>query len=346
MKKAGNLDLLDLLKLILSCMVVMIHTTFLGPYNAYIYPAVRFAVPMFFMMTGYFSFRKIDSLPTFSAQKKAVGKIVIRLLKLYLFWFVVLLPYTLYVRKYFAEGFGVGLLKMLRGFLFGSTFTASWYLMACVLGILIVFFLSRKCSSRALLWITVPVYLFATLVSVTEKYILASPSLNAPYQLLLSTLGYPYMGFLICLLYITLGKRIAERAGERRTSDFLWLLCSLALLLAERWILGRFSWFNFRCDSCFFLAPATYYLLSFLMSFDVKISCGPVLRSISTIIYCSHGIVMALVSKLIPLMKLEDPYNIWLFLLTVGISALCGLVILTAEHRGKGKIASLLAYSH
>lgn len=47
---------LDLLKLIAAYMVVFIHVNFSGMFGEYVIAAATFAVPLFFMVSGYFSY--------------------------------------------------------------------------------------------------------------------------------------------------------------------------------------------------------------------------------------------------------------------------------------------------
>lgn len=99
--KKPKLDMVDLTKLILAFMVVAIHTYLLGEY---IYPFVRLAVPTFFVFTGYFTFRKIDFETDKKIQKNIFRITLKRYIILYMVWFMILLPYTIDNRNYFAYG--------------------------------------------------------------------------------------------------------------------------------------------------------------------------------------------------------------------------------------------------
>ena len=158
-------------------MIVAIHTGFI---DQYIYPTVRLAVPLFFIFSGFFAFSKIDSAKNLSAQKSILKNTISRYLKLYLFWFIVSLPLMIYFRYFFKEGFLKGIFIFIRQFFLGSTFSASWFLMACMLGIIIVFHMSRHFSNKTLILLSIPFYLFATLLSEFKGYIISVPKLTLP----------------------------------------------------------------------------------------------------------------------------------------------------------------------
>ena len=68
MLKTKNYDILDLTKLILSIMIVAIHTSLLP---TVLYPWLRLAVPLFFIISSFFLFNKVNN----STQDES-GKIV------------------------------------------------------------------------------------------------------------------------------------------------------------------------------------------------------------------------------------------------------------------------------
>ena len=100
----------DIFKLILAFMVFGIHTYLLPEH---LRPVLRTAVPLFFMLSSFFYFSKPDA-----CSWKSVKHYSVRILKLYLFWFVFLLIPTLYFRSWFESGFIKGIIGLLKSFLF------------------------------------------------------------------------------------------------------------------------------------------------------------------------------------------------------------------------------------
>ena len=140
----------DILKFVLSLMVLAIHTAL---YPMILYPWLRIAVPLFFIMSSYFFFSKIN-ISSVTQQKNILKKYVIRNIQLYLCWFIICLPVTLYVRKelFFSNGFLKNVLIILRTILFGDTFVASWFISASIIGVVIIYFLNRWLKNDYLLF--------------------------------------------------------------------------------------------------------------------------------------------------------------------------------------------------
>ena len=144
-KKTGSLpstinSSFDVLKFFLSLIVVTIHVNLT---SQILLPWSRIAVPLFFVISSYFLFSKINLTEKYDEQKLILKKYIFRNLKLYAFWFIALLPITLYYRKWFDAEIFVGFFKFVKAVLFQSTFRASWYIMATIIGTIIVFYLSK-----------------------------------------------------------------------------------------------------------------------------------------------------------------------------------------------------------
>ena len=90
---ADRQAIFDIVKFIMALMVVAIHSSL---FPMVLYPWLRLAVPMFFIISSYFFFGNLRKVETDKEKNKRLWKYVKRNLILYGFWFVVLLPYTLY----------------------------------------------------------------------------------------------------------------------------------------------------------------------------------------------------------------------------------------------------------
>lgn len=107
MSKLKNYDVLDLTKLVLSIMIVAIHTSL---FPNILYPWLRLAVPLFFIISSFLLFSKVNNV-SLTEKDIVVKNYIIRQLKLYLFWFIILLPLTVIIRKEWIIGGGVILIK-------------------------------------------------------------------------------------------------------------------------------------------------------------------------------------------------------------------------------------------
>ena len=127
MTQRKTIEILDVTKFVLAIMVVGIHT--LGKYG--IYPLFRIAVPLFFMISSYLFFSNPEKRGNIGFLKK----FCIRNLKLYCFWFIVLMPVFLPLGGYLTGNLLFNVFKLIIKVFFGSTFTASWYISALVINL-------------------------------------------------------------------------------------------------------------------------------------------------------------------------------------------------------------------
>ena len=79
----------DIIKLILSLGVVLVHT---DTYQDFVHPWIKIIVPLFFIMSSYFLFKKINTAKKKEERKKIYKIYLIRTIKLYFFWFIILIP--------------------------------------------------------------------------------------------------------------------------------------------------------------------------------------------------------------------------------------------------------------
>ena len=91
---------IDLTKFIASLFIVGLHSHVLASYGGtvdYIYQVFsRFAVPFFFISSSFFLYQK----SSVQESNKAVFQYARRILKMYLFWFIVYMPLIFYLRIY------------------------------------------------------------------------------------------------------------------------------------------------------------------------------------------------------------------------------------------------------
>lgn len=312
----------DVIKFILSLFVMAIHAKV---YPMVLFPWLRIAVPLFFMMSSYFLFSKLHTVPS-GAHGAVIKKFVIRNVQLYACWFVILLPITLYVRKgtYFGGGVWRGIIGFIKTVLFGSTFVASWFISACVLGVLIIYGLCRLLRKD---WLVLLVALFAfCVVTITSSY----RPLFADTLFSTAVIGYIIIfGTLVCsfpaaLLWVFLGKWFAERKIKIPS---WWLivvgivLSGVALYIEWRFVAALDQ--SYTNDSYFMLAPLCFFLFAAVQKIKpLEWKPSPYLRRLSTVIYVSHGSVVLVVSKASSmLLHIQSP------LLSFAVTLACCVVI-------------------
>ena len=344
------MDSVDILKFLMSIAIVAIHSGLGGAGKAsFIYPWARIAVPVFFIVSAYLFFRKYNAGD--ADQKKArLKKFITRNMQLYAFWLVVLLIPTLMIRKWFDAGLLFGFIEMVRSFLFGSTFVASWYIMATVIAICIIAALMKHLSNRTMLIIFVLCYLFACLTSNYWNLIASHEHVAASLKALFRVFGNPYNNFFVALFWVLLGKIIAEHESSIRSAYknnrckvIIWLLLVLGciLLLIEQLVISTFGLAS--KNDCFFMLPIpAICLFIIVLNSNIRTNLAKEMRATSTITYCFHATFLSLLRSYLHEIGFSD-YGILEFSLALILSWIITAIILKLEVKPSLKI---LKYSH
>ncbi|MFR9239386.1 MAG: acyltransferase family protein [Clostridium baratii] len=336
MNKQNNC--MDLSKFILSICIVSIHTKFL---NGYIYPWVRIAVPIFFIFSSYLFFKKIEN-KSFEEQNNILKGFIIRNLKLYVCWFIILLPITLYVRKYFFNGIIQGIYDLFHDIFFGSTFLASWYIISSIIAVILIFYLSKVISNRIIFIISVPMYLLGC-IATNYSFILLNPSLFTNlFSKIEIIFGVPSNNFMVALIWICIGKIISDNKKKLNSKKiiFIKLIISLLGLYLEYFILNNIL--ESDANDCYLmLIPTAYFLVLLILNSNIRIKHCRELRKISTIVYCMHFSIAVVLDNLIDLIHIRNPYNVVTFLGTLACSWIISIIILRIE-----KKVHILRYTH
>ncbi len=331
----------DLLKYLMAICVVAMHTQL---FSGVLYPITRLAVPVFFLLSGYFFFSKQKTLDSRESEKHFKARIK-RIVQLYSFWFVVLLPLTVYIRKYYQGGVVPVLLRLTKDILFNSTFQASWYLSATVIGLAVVYFLSKKLGNMPLIVIGALFYVPALLSS---NYIFLVESNEASlgiYNSLKDVFGLFCRNFAVSIVYFAAAKIIAERDTEKMKLPGLLVGfgISFALLIGECLIISK-SGVTVHDNDCFImLVPTAVFLCLIALRSEVRVTHAKLLREMSILIYCLHMPVYMVIGKLFSVLNIPDVGNILVCFVTVAATQLFALIILRLE---KVKPLSFLKLSH
>lgn len=289
----------DIIKFFLSLMVLAIHSVL---YPMILYPWLRIAVPIFFMISSKFIFSKLYNVSE-ATQATILNKFIIRNLRLYLCWFVILLPIIVYTRKdqYFSADFFTNALTILKSILFGSTFVASWFIMATITGVLIIYFLSKLLRKDFF------VFLFSffafCIVTLASSYscVISDTFISSAINSYTKIFDGLICSFPAALFWIFIGKLFTEHNMPLKSLS-LWallvLFSSIALFIEWKFVISLDGSHN--NDSYFMLAP-----LCFLLFLGIE-NIQPIywknsfyFKRASTIIYVVHGSLLSIVSKAI-----------------------------------------------
>lgn len=223
---------LDVVKFFMAFLIVDIHVQgyLITPpifQNYVIHPIESLAVPTFFVISSFLFFRKARYA---EYQMKLVLHFMKRLCILYLFWCVIWSP-IIYLQKEYFHPFTLWIpLYIIRDFFFGNMFDASWFLGALLVGVPLVWGLSRLFRNDiVVLFLPLIVYLYL-------DYIKDLPSAWAvPYNWY-NEFKSPSLSFPGGLLWIALGYVLANKSVvtwmEEVRNGVAWVAVLLFLILS------------------------------------------------------------------------------------------------------------------
>lgn len=342
-----NYNAVDLAKFICSILVVIIHVTpFAGaaPGSAmaqmnYLikHCLAKTAVPFFFVMSGFFLYRKTQ-LSDFDGV--AVREYIHRMLRLYVAWTVIYFPIALCGFFRDEKGIASAAVHYIRDFFFVG-YGQLWYLLALIVAVVMVSFLLQKnvkpekilllggilyiCGLFAQSW-------FGLIVPLRERMPVLWFALKQLKKVMVTSRNGVFEGF----LFVAMGMYLAY-FGTRLTAPkaLAGFLVALALMSLEQTILCAMQFT--REEAMFlFLVPAVFFLCAFVL--QVQLPDHPVyrkLRTLSTLIFFLHMWVKEIVFALLKLLW-APLIDTWLpFALTLLLSILVSEIIIVVSQRPK-----------
>ena len=283
---------IDLFKFIASIMVVAIHTHPLeGMVADYYFTCFcRIAVPFFFVASSYFFF---------SRPEPDIKRYLYRLGTLYLLWFILELPFVYY--KFFVDfkySFPLQLLNFFRSLFFSNTWWASWYIMASMISVVIVYYLDKRCKLKnsTLLILAIVGYLFSLSSAGYGGFVdlFLSERMQFNHRLFVGVFC-PSNSFVVALIYVVLGKILSETKWERwNIVHYKWQLVLLWFGILFFGVMEVFlmKWSMWVSDAWCFLPPLTLvgFVILLLTDTEIKPDIAQLMRKMSILIYILHPI--------------------------------------------------------
>ncbi len=246
---------LDILKLIMAIMIVGLHTNFLVDVNLLANRLVaeglfRIAVPIFFMINGYFFCRAIDTGRTLDWVKRA--------LILYLVWMLVYAAFWFQPERFAVRD----IVRLLKFVIFG--WHHLWYLPG-IIGSGVMMYLLRNQPRAQLLLLVIGLFMAGLVLQYAGNYHLGlalSASVDKWLNVVWVYRNFAFFGFpFFCMGYL------AGRTPALMVVKTAWLLVAVAigmmLLVTEVLINYRFIGAEQGFDilaSLFILCPAIFLL--------------------------------------------------------------------------------------
>ncbi|MCR5137828.1 MAG: acyltransferase [Oscillospiraceae bacterium] len=298
--KKQNHDALDLLKYISAFLVVFTHVHAFHESLPIGVAVSRFTIPQFYMVSAYFFFRRVNQdADNPGWRKQCLWGFLRRVAKLYCCWLLVQAPLMYVFGGWYAFGYEAAgsamrsAFLLIKNVLLSNTFPASWYLMALMIGTAMVTYLDRWIGNTGLLMTG----LFFFLICCANSGYLNL--VNHPIHLF-----YPPTSFLSSVLWLTVGKMIAEEHPVTQRfrelphqKKILILLSAVGLFFAEYFLCLRKEWAG-NTDAMLSLIPVCPMIFMTVLDAGRSIPYAREMRAASTVIYCSHGMMLTLLSHL------------------------------------------------
>ncbi len=328
-EKRQNYDIFDLAKFVLGLFVVAIHCN-LEPDR--LFPWLRIAVPLFFIISSFLFFKKVDGMPTVPSIR-ALVMFAKRNLVLYAVWSAILFPITMYVREYDLT-LELFTWRVLREFFMGDGFLASWFIMATVIATVIVYLLCMKLNTYLVLVLTGITNIFCCLVS---GYMELLPTVEKIYRVLDPMIGNIRLNFVVALFWVAVGKAFAE--GKIKIHPIIaaaGAFISAHLLDFEAdYTLKRYE-AEFSRDCYFMLIPLCIFLFAILLSLgDIRIKSATFLRRSSIIMYVTHYTFLRCLGMYLEKHEIffGDDYATFAFCMAVPLTVIISAVIIKLSER-------------
>lgn len=343
---------LDVLKFCMAICVVAIHTK---PFitndtlHGWVNPLLQTAVPVFFIISSFLLFKKLNKLDR-KEQNIALVNYIKRIGLLYAIWFVIEIPYTLYLKGYFIKyTFTASLLQLIKDTLFATTFPGSWFLSAMTVAIVFVFFVNRYFTKYASLIISFAVYFYIYNIELFNE------QLQTPYLLFTEYIRPEIkQSFPVALFWIASGAALSginmQFSNARKVT--ILFISTFAIYVTTVLTEGLF------------VTKTILPILIFICAINLNLKDKPVykrMREMSILIFFVHflflrfkelfvGSMQKLYALVLPnIEKVEYGggneliFNILFFIITVTTSILIAHTILSLE---KKKHFTFLKYTH
>lgn len=278
----------DLLKFLMALVVINIHLQLKNYVNGtHLAIAWNFinelAVPVFFVLSSFFLFKNMRE-GVLSENKRRLLQYESRLIRLYLFWIIVLFPVILYYwHREYLESPIIGVLLFVKNFFLAYEFGASWFFGALIIGVPIIYMFGRVFNEEVALFISLIVYIYLYYDS-DDKYLV---------QLYTEYVRTPRLSFPAGLLWISIGAIISDNEFIRFAEKTR--LCFLITGGVTFILLGII--FN-HYDYIFRIPSALYIIFVFWkLRIQNKNACKR-MRIYSTHFFCLHFSIIVLLKRL------------------------------------------------
>ena len=301
-EKNINYDFVDVMKFLMVIFVIILHA---GPISNLleqngvviegfmpIDAILRVPVPFFFIVAGFFLYRKMgETILDFKRIKKYLG----RIFKLYCVWYIIYIPWIIGIARHSEQGFILGFLYQILLF-FTSGYFHLWFLNALMVAVALVSYLLYK---------KISIYKIIGIAGIFYAAVL----LNAPYYGVFEVIfppggiGFSIVQFLAKIFvtsrngwmegffFVAIGSGLAFKW---RYLSIKWvmlgIISSAILLFVEIYFVDFVAQCSFGGADCYiFLVPLSVFIVILAIEIELPASLYWIwMRKMSMLMYYSH----------------------------------------------------------
>ena len=235
---------------------------------SFLYATLRAAVPIFFVISSFLLFKRINDNP--EQKWKFVGQFCLRLLFLYLFWYIVSLPITIRdIAGFVSQGDTNGLIRYIVITFWKGATRGFWFLVSLAFCVVITALCSTK---KSMIVITIIAGLMYVYGCFNNAYFGIFRLNDDPVSKALWFVGnYLELSFchLEALIFVVLGKVFASHGVFRIKGNVIYIPLTFILMFAELFI-TMYAGIFVRPDALFFLPIFVFFLMNTLLSVEVQ----------------------------------------------------------------------------
>lgn len=223
--KKININSLDVAKVVAALFVVAAHKDPFQPGfidNVMVGMMSRLAVPFFYIASAFLFFLKG------SITNGKLWQYVKRMLVLFIFWFIIEIPF-MYI-KYFAHSENIchDIIMYLQRLFLGNVYDGAYFIIALIESVPLVYFLGKRINNRGLFVLGLILY---AITSMCDTYYSILPNVLREIADCINTIvGDIAVSFIPAFIFVVSGKIIAENYS--RISKFNLAIVSVFLFLS------------------------------------------------------------------------------------------------------------------
>lgn len=329
LKKEDEYILLDIFRLIMSFLVVMIHTFAFSDINQILYFVLKFcittlAVPFFFVTTGFFIYNKIYD-------KDKIKQYLIKTISLYVAYYIISIPLIIANRP------GVNIIRDILYFI--SPFHM-WYLNATIVAVILIYFSlnNEKIGLKKIFILSIVLHIFAIIISTYPDTFRNIPIFKAIIDNYIKYFESPRNGFASGLFYILIGIIISKNIEKIKMYNYKLLFVIGMFFMFFEVLLSKILGNVGKSEYYFSIIFGVIFL--FLSVINTRINkrflkLGNYYRKLSVILFGFHYVFIFYLNNL----KLKFIVNsVILTLVVIVICLVIGMILIALSNNEKFKI--------